>query len=36
MTWLAPDRAVIDFPDLHAVVMHQAEVVSLVNRWVSS
>jgi hypothetical protein len=36
MTWLAPDRAVIDFPDLQAVTMHQAEVVSLVNRWVSS
>ena len=36
MTWLAPDRAVIDFPDLQAVTMHQAKVVSLVNRWVSS
>ena len=36
MTWLAPDRAVIDFPDLQAVTMHQVKVVSLVNRWVSS
>jgi hypothetical protein len=34
MTWLAPDRAVIDFPDLGVVTSHQAQVVALVDRWV--
>lgn len=33
MTWPAPDRAVIDFPDLAAVATHQARVVMLVERW---
>ncbi|MBB2903487.1 hypothetical protein FHR75_004329 [Kineococcus radiotolerans] len=36
LTWLAPDRAVIDFPDLRAVDVHQAQVVALVRRWVST
>jgi uncharacterized protein YdhG (YjbR/CyaY superfamily) len=41
--WNAPsfrhagqDRVTFDFPDLQAVTMHEAKVVSLVNRWVSS
>ena len=34
MTWAAPDRAVIDFPDLEAVTARRAQVVALVNRWV--
>jgi hypothetical protein len=34
MTWPAPDRAVIDFPDLGAVAAHRAEVGALVARWV--
>jgi hypothetical protein len=34
MTWLAPDRAVIDFPGLGPVTTHQAQVVALVDRWV--
>lgn len=34
MTWLAPDRAVIDFPDLGVVTTHQAQVIALVDRWV--
>jgi hypothetical protein len=33
MTWLAPDRAVIDFPDLDAVSEREARVVALVGRW---
>jgi hypothetical protein len=36
MTWLAPDRAVIDFPDLQAVAARKDEVVTLVNRWVAA
>jgi hypothetical protein len=36
MTWLAPDRAVIDFPDLQAVTTNKAKVASLVNRWVTT
>jgi hypothetical protein len=36
MTWPAPDRAVIDFPDLQAVTTNEAKIVSLVNRWVSA
>jgi hypothetical protein len=34
MTWPAPDRAVVDFPDLEAVTNRQEQVVALVNRWV--
>ena len=34
MTWPAPDRAVIDFPDLATVTTHQAQVSALVARWV--
>ena len=34
LTWAAPDRAVLDFPDLQAVEARQAQVVSLVQRWV--
>ena len=34
MTWLAADRAVIDFPDLATVTTHQAQVGALVARWV--
>lgn len=34
MTWPAPDRAVIDFPDLGFVTEHEAEVGTLVRRWV--
>lgn len=33
MAWPAPDRAVIDFPDLAAVATRQAQVVALVDRW---
>ena len=36
LTWLAPDRAVIVFADLRAVDVHQAQVVALVRRWVST
>ncbi|WP_432510157.1 DUF1801 domain-containing protein [Kineococcus sp. SYSU DK001] len=36
MTWLAPDRAVVDFPDLGAVAAHEAQVVELVRRWVAT
>ena len=34
MTWAAPDRAVMDFPDLEAVAARQTQVVALVSRWV--
>jgi hypothetical protein len=34
MKWSAPDRAVIDFPDLATVTTHQAQVSALVARWV--
>jgi hypothetical protein len=34
MTWLGPDRAVIDFPDLGAVTTHQAQIIALVDRLV--
>ena len=34
MTRPAPDRAVVDFPDLAAVTAWQAQVVALVHRWV--
>jgi hypothetical protein len=36
MTWAAPDRAVIDFPDLAAVSARQAQVTTLVRRWVQT
>jgi hypothetical protein len=36
MTWPAPDRAVIDFPDLAAVATRQAQVTTLVKRWVQT
>jgi hypothetical protein len=35
MTWVAPDRAVVDFPDEAAVVANQDAVVALVNLWVA-
>jgi hypothetical protein len=34
MTWPAPDRAVIDFPDLAAVTTNRERVGTLVERWV--
>lgn len=34
LTWSAPDRAVVDFPDLRAVDEREAQVVALVQRWV--
>ncbi|PWU56137.1 DUF1801 domain-containing protein [Micromonospora sp. S4605] len=34
VTWLAPDRGVVTFPDLETIQSQQAAVVSLVNRWV--
>lgn len=34
MTWLAPDRGVVTFPDLATMQTRQAAVVSLVNQWV--
>ncbi|MEU8301819.1 DUF1801 domain-containing protein [Micromonospora sp. NPDC048909] len=34
MTWLAPDRGVVTFPDLETIQSQQAAVVSLVNHWV--
>lgn len=34
MTWPAPDRGVVTFPDLEAVRSQQAAVVSLVNQWI--
>lgn len=36
ITWLAPDRGVVDFPDLDAVAAHEAEVSALVERWMVS
>ncbi|MBL7252777.1 DUF1801 domain-containing protein [Paractinoplanes lichenicola] len=36
MTWPAPDRAVIDFPDLAAVTTHREQVSALVDRWVQT
>lgn len=34
ITWLAPDRGVVTFPDLSAVRSRREAVVSLVNDWV--
>lgn len=34
VTWLAQDRALLDFPDVQAVVDREAEVVRLVRQWV--
>lgn len=34
LTWLAPDRALLDFPDLQAVVARQETVAALVRQWV--
>lgn len=34
MTWPAPDRAVIDFPDLASVAAHEPEIGPLVKRWI--
>ncbi|SDY09827.1 protein of unknown function (DU1801) [Micromonospora pattaloongensis] len=34
MTWLAPDRGVVTFPDLETIQSQMAAVVSLVNHWV--
>ena len=34
LTWLTPDRGVVDFPDLGSVGSRKDELVSLVNRWV--
>jgi hypothetical protein len=36
LEWLAPDRAVVTFRDLADVDARQAEVVDLVNRWVTT
>jgi hypothetical protein len=36
MTWLAPDRAVVNFPDRESVTANQDEVVALVNRWIAT
>ncbi len=34
MTWPAPDRAVVDLPDLEAVATHEEQVIALVGRWI--
>ena len=34
MTWPAPDRAVVDFPDLSTVTTNQAHISALAARWV--
>lgn len=34
LTWLSPDRGMIDFEDLDAVEAHKATVIGLVQRWV--
>ncbi|HWS36340.1 MAG TPA: DUF1801 domain-containing protein [Actinoplanes sp.] len=34
MTWPAPDRAVVDFPDLDSVTDRREQVGALVARWV--
>ncbi|RKN26148.1 DUF1801 domain-containing protein [Micromonospora musae] len=34
ITWLAPDRGVVTFPDLKTMQSQQPAVVSLVNQWV--
>ncbi|WP_020576320.1 DUF1801 domain-containing protein [Actinopolymorpha alba] len=34
LTWLAPDRAVVTFPDLDTVRAQEGALVSLVNAWV--
>jgi hypothetical protein len=34
MTWAAPDRAIVDFPDLEAVAARQEQITDLVRRWV--
>jgi len=34
LTWLAADRAVVDFPDLESVRIHRDQLASLVNRWI--
>nr|WP_240897436.1 DUF1801 domain-containing protein [Kineococcus vitellinus] len=34
LRWLAPDRAVVDFPTLESVAAHEEEVVALARRWV--
>ena len=36
MAWPAPDRAVVDFPDLAAVSARQEQVTTLVKRWVQT
>lgn len=34
MTWLSPDRALVDLPDLAAVEAREERVVALINRWI--
>jgi len=34
LTWLTPDRGVVEFLDLQSVESRRADVVALVNRWV--
>lgn len=34
LTWLSPDRGLIDFPDAQAAAAREADVVALVERWV--
>lgn len=36
LEWLAPDRAVVTFPDLADIDTRQAMLVNLVNRWVTT
>ncbi len=36
LTWLAPDRAVVTLEDADAIRLHQAEIVSLVTRWIAA
>ena len=34
LTWLTPDRGLVEFLDLQSVESRRADVVALVNRWV--
>jgi len=34
LTWLTPDRGVVDFVDLQSVESRRGDVVAVVNRWV--
>ena len=34
LTWLTPDRALVDFADLESVRTQKQRIIALVNRWV--